>query len=437
MNFSETLSFSGCAEFSPDSSHLALSRSATLNIYSTRTSALINSWTLADVPSSISWSPNSDLIYTTHPKRNLIQVFSFKDSKLGARITASSYGIQGVWWTPDSRYICVVTEFQLRLSAWSLWDSAVHHVKNPKFPDKGFSFTSDGKFMLLAEKNECKDYVGIYFMGDWTAVNHFVVDCYDLDDARWANDTAIVVIDTCLVYQVLIYSPMGSLLARHQPYDNGLGVKSMSLSPNGAYLAVGSYDQSLRLFGKISWTLVSDLKHEVSGNFHYYKEEEYKEGYTDDRLYSRFIVQDAPDKIPSIKAPKDKPNPPLGVSSSEWSCNSAYVASKNDNNPNSVWIWKTSSLSLHTLTLQTSAIKHLEWSPKSLHLAFCTGTGRLFFWSTEGASVCEVPLESKDFKVNKFRWSPDGSALLIIDKNKCMIAYPKFDILDAGSESYF
>jgi WD40 repeat protein len=313
----------------------------------------------------------------------------------------------------------------------------VHHVKNPKFEDRGYGFTSDGKFMLLAEKCECKDYIGIYFLGDWSAVNHFSVDTFDLEDARWANDTAIVVQDTCLVYQLLIYSPMGALLARHRPYDNGLGIKSLSISPNKTYLSVGSFDQSIRLFSKISWMLISELKHEPNGIFHFYKEEEYKEGYTDDRLYGRFLVLDPPDKVPSIKVPKDKPNPPAGVSCCEWSCNSQYLASRNDNNPNCLWVWKTSCLGLQALTLQTQPVKHLEWSPKSLHLAFCTGTGRLFFWSPEGASVCEVPLESKDFKVSKFKWSDDGTALLIIDKNKCMIAYPKFDILDAGNENYF
>lgn len=437
MNFSETLTFSGCAEFSPDSNYLALSRSANLNIYSSKSAELYTSWSIADVPSSISWSPNSEMVFTTHTKRNLILVFSVKSKECSARITASSYGITGVWWTPDSRYVCAVTDFQLRLSAWSLTDSTVYHIKNPKFEDRGYSFTSDHKFMLLAEKSDCKDYIGIYFLGDWSAVNHFLVDTFDLEDARWANDTAIVVIDTCLVYQLLIYSPMGNLLARHRPYDNGLGIKTLSISPNKTYLGVGSYDQSLRLFSKISWIFVTELKHENPTGCHFYREEEYKEGYTDDRLYGRFVVQDPPEKLPSVKVPKDKPNPATCISFCDWSCNSAYIASKNEMNPNCLWIWKVSSLSLFTLTLQTQPIKHLEWSPKSLHLAFCTGTGRLFFWSTEGASVCEVPLESKDFKVNKFKWSPDGSTLLIIDKNKCMLGFPKFDILDASSENYF
>ena len=32
-------------------------------------------------------------------------------------------------------------------------------------------FTSDGKFMALAERHSCKDYIGIYYCGDWSLVN--------------------------------------------------------------------------------------------------------------------------------------------------------------------------------------------------------------------------------------------------------------------------
>ena len=87
--------------------------------------------------------------------------------------------------------------------------------------------------------------------------------------------------------------------------------------------------------------------------------------------------------------------------------------------------------------VQLLNVKHIEWSPKSLHLAFCTGSGRLFLWSAQGASVCEVPLESKDFKVNKIKWSQDGSSLIISDKNRLMIAYPKFELVEAGNENYY
>jgi hypothetical protein len=80
-------------------------------------------------------------------------------------------------------------------------------VKSPKLTDKGISFTSNGKFMALAERRESKDFIGIYYCGDWTLVNYFEVKTYDLQDIAWTkDDTAIVVWDNCLECRLLIYS---------------------------------------------------------------------------------------------------------------------------------------------------------------------------------------------------------------------------------------
>jgi hypothetical protein len=72
----------------------------------------------------------------------------------------------------------------------------MHYIKNPKFHDKGLSFSSDGKFMALAERREAKDFVGIYYCGDWKLVNHFFVDTLDLANLCWSkDDTSIIVWD--------------------------------------------------------------------------------------------------------------------------------------------------------------------------------------------------------------------------------------------------
>ena len=330
MNFSETITHSGLIAISPDSQYIAATRGASLNIYQSKGASLVSTCALPDVPSQIVWSPNSSHILTSHPRRSVVHLFSPQESTSAGKITISPNGISGIWWSADSLHICVVTDFQLRLSIWDLSDLLVYHIKNPKFEDRGFSFTSDGKFMMLVERNECKDYLGIYFAGDWQVVHHFLVDAFDVEDARWANDTAIVVVDSCIVYQLLIYSPLGQIIARHRPYDNGLGIKCISLSPNGTFLAVGSYDQSVRVFIKISWRFLVEFEHRnESSPANVYKEEEYKEGYTDDRNYSRFLVQEMPQKLPSIKVAKDKPNPPSGVSCCEWSYNNVYIATRN------------------------------------------------------------------------------------------------------------
>ena len=61
-----------------------------------------------------------------------------------------------------------------------------------------------------------------------------------------------------------MYSPGGSIISSHKPYDLALGIKSVELSPNGHYLSVGYYDQILRLYNHISWKQIIELSHPTS-----------------------------------------------------------------------------------------------------------------------------------------------------------------------------
>ena len=58
-----------------------------------------------------------------------------------------------------------------------------------------------------------------------------------------------------------------------------------------------------------------------------------------------------------------------------------------------------------------------------------TGTPRIFIWSTNGASVWDVPIEDKDFNVDKVKWNPDGKSILIQDRSHLLVAYPHFTFL--------
>lgn len=61
--------------------------------------------------------------------------------------------------------------------------------------------------------------------------------------------------------QVLIYSPDGRCLLKYQAYESGLGVKSISWSPCGQFLAVGSYDQTLRVLNHLTWKTFAEFMH--------------------------------------------------------------------------------------------------------------------------------------------------------------------------------
>eukprot|EP00826_Nyctotherus_ovalis_P041717 TRINITY_DN4243_c0_g3_i9.p4 TRINITY_DN4243_c0_g3~~TRINITY_DN4243_c0_g3_i9.p4 ORF type:complete len:111 (-),score=39.07 TRINITY_DN4243_c0_g3_i9:138-470(-) len=91
-----------------------------------------------------------------------------------------------------------------------------------------------------------------------------------------------------------------------------------------------------------------------------------------------------------------------------------------------------STLELSNLLVHFNPVKSVAWSPKSPHLAFCTGTAQVFLWSREGASVCTIPIEAKEFAVQRVAWNPNGKSLILVDKLRLTIACPQPEFFAQG-----
>lgn len=81
-------------------------------------------------------------------------------------------------------------EFNVRISVWSLANSSgiTAALRGPKHADRGIDFSRDGRFLAVAERENCKDYVQIYRCGNWSPVKRFAVDTKDLADLKWSPD---------------------------------------------------------------------------------------------------------------------------------------------------------------------------------------------------------------------------------------------------------
>ena len=105
-------------------------------------------------------------------------------------------------------------------------------------------------------------------------------------------------------------------------------------------------------------------------------------------------------------------------------------------------------MSLNSLLVQKSTISDISWCPKSHNLNVSTNSNRLFLWSPQGASVCQVPIATStvviqdkskfgsgqkkkaekiklDLQVLKVRWNPNGSSFAAMDKSKLVFVYPQ------------
>lgn len=156
-----------------------------------------------DKISYIQWAHDSEYILCGLYKRPIIQVWSIAQPEWTCKIDEGPAGIAYARWSPDSRHILTTSDFQLRLTVWSLLNTACVHVKWPKHPVKGVSFTRDGEFAAVCTRRDCKDYINLLSSDSWEIMGAFAVDTLDLADIEWSpDDSAIVVWDSMLEYKV-------------------------------------------------------------------------------------------------------------------------------------------------------------------------------------------------------------------------------------------
>ena len=433
MNFSDIIQGVTDALFSPDNQLIAVTNGTKIIIKSLPNLDNIQVFSFPELVSHIEFSPDSKHILAVMTKKNMIEARSIAEEDWLCKIEDNLSGAVYARWTPDSQHIIVFSDFQLKASVYSLIDKSICYIKNPKFPDKGLSFSNDGKFMALAERRDAKDYVGIYYCGSWKLINHFITDTYDLNDILWSPDNNVIIVwETLLEYKLLVYCPATGILAKFQPYQSALGIKAVNFSKGSEFLSIGSYDEKIRILNCLTWKLIVELEHQTSinegSNVNLFKEEDLIESsFKNAKKSSQYIMKEINSsfKIPSIKVLSDKPNPQLGIGLMEWSHDGQFIASRNDNMPNTVWIWEIQSLTLKAILLHMQPVKNFSWCPKNNDLAICTANGKIFFWSAEGASVCDVPYEGRNFNVTNLEWSSNGAFLLLFDKNECLIVYPQ------------
>ncbi|KAB2053718.1 hypothetical protein ES319_A12G206800v1 [Gossypium barbadense] len=442
MEFTEAYKQTGPCCFSPNARYIAVAVDYRLMIRDTLSFKLFS---CLDKISYIEWALDSEYILCGLYKRPMIQAWSLTQPEWTCKIDEGPAGIAYARWSPDSRHILTTSEFQLRLTVWSLVNTACVHVQWPKHGSKGVSFTKDGKFAAICTRRDCKDYINLLSCHSWEIMGVFAVDTLDMTDIQWSpDDSAIVIWDSPLEYKVLIYSPDGRCLFKYQAYESGLGVKSVSWSPCGQFLAVGSYDQMLRVLNHLTWKTFAEFMHlstvrapccaavfkevdeplqlDMSGLC---LDDDFMGGSDapGGHFKVRYEVMEVPITFPFQKPPADKPNPKQGIGLLSWSNDSHYICTRNDSMPTALWIWDIRHLELAAILVQKDPIRAAAWDPISTRLVLCTGSSHLYMWTPSGAYCVSNPLPQ--FSITDLKWNSDGSCLLLKDKESfCCAAVP-------------
>ncbi|CAG8698597.1 11479_t:CDS:10, partial [Ambispora leptoticha] len=421
MDFSELYKQSQyLSRFSPNGQYIASAFKQKLAFREASSLQILSIHTSTDLIENIAWSADSELLITTSYKAGIINIWSVSDEKWSAKIEEGTVGLTNARWSPDGRSVLCFSDFQVRVTIWSLTSGEACFIQFPKYSDKGFDFRKDGKYFVLAERRDGKDFVGIYDCNNaWTLLKHFQVDTVDLENLAWSPDGRYIAIwDKCIDYKVLIYTPDGRRQQSFSAYNMGLGVKTAVWAPSSQFLAVGSYDQKIRFLNHYTWTPTLEFTHinPVNNIDNLIIMRETRE-MKDRQSTRKYVIDQQPMELPEIRPDPEKPNPKLGVGSCKFNANGTLVASRNDNMPNSLWIWDISLLKPITIFMQLMPIRNFLWNPRYPNqLVLCCGSEYIYIWSGPevGAEIIEVP--QVNFLVNNFRWNPDGHSLLLMDK---------------------
>ncbi|KDP40396.1 hypothetical protein JCGZ_03875 [Jatropha curcas] len=246
MEFTEAYKQSGSCCFSPNARYIAVVVDYQLVIRDTLSFKVVQLFSCLYKISYIEWALDSEYILRGFSKRPMVQAWSLSQPEWTCKIDEGPAGIAYARWSPNSRRILTTSEFQLRLTAWSLNTACVH------------------------------------------------------------------------------------------------------------FLAVGSYDQMLRVLNHLTWKTFAELMHLSTVR----------------SLCCAAVVKEVDEPLHLDMSELCLPDEFLQGNSGlmSWSSDSQYICTRNDSMPTALWIWDIHHLELTAILVQKDPIRAAAWDPTCTRL---------------------------------------------------------------------
>lgn len=133
-------------------------------------------------------------------------------------------------------------------------------------------------------------------------------------------------------------------------------------------------------------------------------------------------ITSIPASLQTLKPVTDRANPKIGIGMLAFSPDNYFLATRNDNVPNAVWVWDVQKLRLFVVLEQLSPVRSFQWDPQQPRLAICTGSSKVYLWSPAGCVSVQVPGEG-DFPVLSLCWHSSGDSLALLSKDHFCLCF--------------
>lgn len=374
----------------------------------------------------IQWSADSHYILSVNYVHSRIDIRSLEDSKWHYIIKDPGFPIIRVRWGPDSQHVICLSELNIRMSVWSLSHQEVKYIHHIKYSDKGIEASPDKKYMAIVEIHQGKDYIGIYHGSSYRLLQRFEVNTVDLENIKWSSDSAYVAVwDNCIYNTLLVYRPDGYLCTTYTPYEHGLGIKSLTWSPNHQLIAIGTYDQTVHLLSTETWQLIAIFNHSmvISAPMSVNVYEEHPTPPTPTPTFEPTVAYQPryirPLKIPILRPDYNTSPPKIGIGLCQFSADSTYLCTKNDNMPTTLWLWDIRSLKCSSIVLFRHNIRQIVWNPShdAMLMVVC-GDEHLLRVEPKHPNELQMitmKVPTTEFNIKSIQWNKNGTSLLMMD----------------------
>ena len=439
MNISQPINSSIISKnnFSPNSQYLLVPKGKNLVLYSLNPSIKkLNKFTFVSTINLAIFSPNSEYFLVLLIKIQECHIKSVKNFDFIIKIKEPIFGIKSVIWSSTNDYILLSLNSYNSLHIFSTKDEyenieeeldnmsingnlknnknfkfILSNIKYQNLP-QGISFSYDGgEFMAIAIRKQIKDYIEIYDTEDFSLVSTFLCNTTDLEYVSWSKDNTFILIGENNTYdcKFFIYGLSGNLIMINEPYKNFPGITKFSISPNGHYLTLGYYDNSIRLFHYLSFKMCKEINptnillpdiFNKNSDFIFSKtvilvEDRNKDDINFNHLYDKEKYMFSVEKsFPKNNSNFNNNTNELNyINNFDYSFNSQYLAFTSTKYQHIIMIYDINAFKLSFLLVFESNVINFAWSPSIIQLAICTETeNKIYFFMPQRVKSFRVPI---------------------------------------------